>query len=160
MPPRPPIVDPASINLENVVISREEIREFVPQRHAFEMLHGIVHFDAENAISVAYKDIGDDEFWVEGHIPGRPLFPGVLMIETAAQLCAYTFCRIHDEQRFFAFGGTDAVRFRGTVTPGDRLIIMARSRKMRRGVGIYESQAFVAGKLVFEAVITGMVLPE
>jgi 3-hydroxyacyl-[acyl-carrier-protein] dehydratase len=156
----PPILDPESIDLEQVLVTREGLRDFIPQRHDFEMLHGLLYFDTESAISVAYKEIHEDEFWVAGHIPGNPLFPGVLMVESAAQLCAYTFGRIQNEKRFFAFGGVDDVRFRGTVRPGDRLILMARARRMRRNLGIYDSQAFVDGKLVYEGVITGMVLPD
>ena len=159
MPGNEPIVDPGAIDCERVLAGRDEIREWVPQRHEFEMLDGILHFDEKAKVGVAFKEISPADFWVRGHIPGQPLFPGVLMIESAAQLCCYVFCRSQQEKRFFAFGGVDAVRFRGTVEPGDRLLLMAKARKTRSNLGIYETQGFVDGKLVFEAVITGMVLP-
>jgi 3-hydroxyacyl-[acyl-carrier-protein] dehydratase len=160
MPANEPIVDPGAIDCERVLAGRDAIREWVPQRHEFEMLDGILHFDAKEMVGVAFKEISPSDFWVRGHIPGQPLFPGVLMIESAGQLCCYVFCVAHAERRFFAFGGVDAVRFRGTVEPGDRLLLMARAKKMRSNLAIFDTQGFVEGKLVFEAVITGMVLPD
>ncbi len=154
-----PILDPTAIDGERVLAGRDAIREWVPQRHEFEMLDGILHYEPEGMVGVAYKQISPTDFWVRGHIPGLPLFPGVLMIESAGQLCCYVFCRTNRERRFFAFGGVDDVRFRGTVKPGDRLILMAKARKARANLGIFETQGYVDGKLVFEAVITGMVLP-
>ena len=159
MPANAPILEPDGLDCERVLVGREGIREWVPQRYEFEMLDGILHFEAEGMVGVAFKEISPSDFWVRGHIPGLPLFPGVLMIESAGQLCCYVFCRANQEKRFFAFGGVDAVRFRGTVKPGDRLLLMAKARKARANLGIFETQGFVDGKLVFEAVITGMVLP-
>jgi len=159
MPANAPILQPGTLDVEQVLVDREGIRAWVPQRHEFEMLDGILHYDESALIAVAVKEISPDGYWVRGHIPGRPLFPGVLMIESAAQLCCYCFCRAGGEKRFFAFGGVDGVRFRGTVVPGDRLILMVKAKKARSNLGVFDTQGFVDGKLVFEAVVTGMVLP-
>ena len=159
MPAPDPIFPPQSIDPSRVIVGREGIREWVPQRHEFEMLDGILHYDEAAQIAVAIKTLGEREFWVRGHIPGRPLFPGVLMIESAAQLCCYLFCRMNREKdRFFAFGGVDSVRFRGTVKPGDRVLLMTRARKIRSNLGVFDTQAFVDQKLVFDGIVTGMVL--
>jgi len=160
MPATAPILRPQSIDPARVLASRPGIREWVPQRHEFEMLDGILHYDEAEQVAVAFKELGGEEFWVRGHIPGRPLFPGVLMIESAAQLCCYLFCRMQNEKkRFFAFGGVDEVRFRGTVKPGERVVLMARARRIRATLGVFDTQAFVGDRIVFEGIVTGMVLP-
>lgn len=160
MPASAPILQPEALDPKQVLVGKEGIRVWVPQRHEFEMLDGILHYDEQAQVAVAFKQLTDQEFWVRGHIPGRPLFPGVLMIESAAQLCCYAFCRMQNErERFFAFGGVDTVRFRGTVKPGDRVLLMARAKKIRSNLGVFDTQAFVANRLVFEGIVTGMVLP-
>jgi 3-hydroxyacyl-[acyl-carrier-protein] dehydratase len=160
MPAAAPILEPDAIDLHRVLVDRAGIREWVPQRHEFEMLDGILHYDEAAQVAVAFKQLGRDEFWVRGHVPGRPLFPGVLMIESAAQLCCFLFCRMHREKkRFFAFGGVEGVRFRGTVEPGARIVLMARGEKIRSNLGVFSTQAFVDGRVVYEGTITGMVLP-
>src|SRR5918999_3059614 len=80
MPPQL-LYDIAGIDLNRVVYDQEAIRECNPQRGDMEHLNAIVYAEPELGRIIGYKDVRDDEFWVEGHIPGRPLLPGVLMIE-------------------------------------------------------------------------------
>ncbi len=68
-----------------------------------ELLSGIVHVDDDADTVIGVKDVTDHEFWVRGHIPGRPLMPGVMMIECAAQLCAYQTMKRHPEMGFIGF---------------------------------------------------------
>jgi len=105
---------------------------------------------------IGFKDVRDDEFWVRGHIPGRPLFPGVLMCEAAAQLCSYYYRRYGGSNRFVGFGGMDKVKFRGQVVPGDRLILLARVIRLGTRRAVFEVQGIVDGRVVFEGVVTGM----
>jgi 3-hydroxyacyl-[acyl-carrier-protein] dehydratase len=104
-----------------------------------------------------------NDWWTEDHIPGRPMFPGVLMIEAAAQLSAYDFSahRVPAEvpdDKFVGFGGVDSVRFRGLVTPDCRLIIAATLRKNSRRMFRYETQGFVDQTLVFQSEIIGVIV--
>src|SRR5437773_2822562 len=88
MPP-PYHLDPAELDLGRIVADIEAIRRINPQRFEMEQLSAIVHIDPERQVIAGYKDVGVDEFWVRGHMPGYPLLPGVLLCEAAAQLCSY-----------------------------------------------------------------------
>ena len=81
-----PILDLATLNLEDVAVSKEAILELNAQREEFEQLDKIISIDLESGLAVGIKRQTADEFWTRGHIPGRPIMPGVLMIEMAAQL--------------------------------------------------------------------------
>ena len=81
-----PLVELSKLDLSQDVVSEEELRSLVPHREQFQLLDGICHFDAEQGLVVGYKDWGDDPWWGRGHIPGRPLMPGVLMVEALAQV--------------------------------------------------------------------------
>ncbi len=156
------ILDPAEIDFDHVIAGIEEIRRFNPQRFEMEQLTAIVHFDSERMICVGYKDISDEEFWIRGHMPGAPLMPGVLMCEAAAQLAGFFVARADlMKGRLLGFGGLDEVRFRDTVSPGDRLVVVAQQLKVRPGTMlICRFQAFVRESLVCEGQLRGIALPE
>jgi 3-hydroxyacyl-[acyl-carrier-protein] dehydratase len=86
--------------------------------------------------------------------------PGVLMVEAAAQLCAWTMAAFVEMPpgKFFAFAGIDGARFRGQVVPGDRLLLAARVNRVRRSLATYDTQAWVRGELVFEGQILGVLI--
>jgi 3-hydroxyacyl-[acyl-carrier-protein] dehydratase len=151
----PFLFDISSLDLNKVVFPIEEIRKVIPQRHEMEMLSGIL-FDEDDTLAVGYKDVTLDEFWVRGHIPGRPLMPGVLMIECAAQLCAFCTMRRQPEMGFVGFAKCDEVRFRGVVVPPTRLLMIAKMVEMGRRRAVAQCQGICNGSLVFEATITGM----
>ena len=155
MPPKT-LVDLGSLDLSRLVAGPDEIRRFNAQRYEMEQLDGIIHLDVDQGLIVGFKDVGDDEFWVRGHIPGRPLFPGVLMCEAVAQLCSYYYKAASREERFLGFGGLDDVKFRGEVAPGDRLILVARCNELRSRRATFSCQAFVDGRMVYQGTIIGM----
>jgi 3-hydroxyacyl-[acyl-carrier-protein] dehydratase len=156
MPPKP-LIELSRVDPARVLVDREGIYRVNPHRHEFQQLDGICLLDRTERMLAGFRDIRADEFWVRGHIPGRPIFPGVLMIETAAQLVSYYVMSGPERQGdFLGFGGVDEVKFRGTVQPGNRIIMLGRmlEERPRRCVGA--TQGFVDGQMVYEGVITGM----
>lgn len=154
MPPKL-IFDITGIDLDKVVYDQDAIRQMNPQRDDMEMLNAIVHLDDQTHRIVGYKDIREDEFWVTGHIPGRPLFPGVLMIEAGAQLASFYTKQALKWEGFVGFGGVDGVKFRAQVTPGCRMYILGQRIWERHRRICCQVQGLVNGNLAFEATIVG-----
>ena len=152
-----PLDDPLRWMDAPLVYDQEQVHERIPQRHEMALLQGIVTHDPETHFAVGIHDAPHDAFWVRGHIPGRPLMPGIVMVETAAQLSAFcsSFIVPPDEGGLFGFAGLDDCRFRGQVQPGDRLVLMAKAKRVRRNMAQFDTQAFVGDQLVFEGVILG-----
>lgn len=156
--PQDILIDLNNIDLNKPIIDIEGIRAVVPHRYEMEQLSGIIKYSIEEGIIVGYKDVSNNEFWIKGHVPGRPLMPGVIMLEAAAQLCTYYYKQTTKDERFLGFGGVDKVKFRGKVVPGDKLIIIAKNKELRSRRAVFDTQGVVDGKLVFEGIIIGMVV--
>jgi 3-hydroxyacyl-[acyl-carrier-protein] dehydratase len=146
------------IDLARPIASREEIYAKLPHRFEFMQLDAIVHVDREAGLAVGLRRVREDEFWVRGHIPGMPLFPGVLMLETAAQMASYVSQLVQPGDGFLAFGGLDNVKFRMAVTPPATMFIILKMIEVRPRRTVCDVQGVVDGKLVFEARITGLPL--
>jgi 3-hydroxyacyl-[acyl-carrier-protein] dehydratase len=163
MPPKP-LLDLSKLDPNRVVVDIEGIRSANPQRHEFEQLSWLCHVDIDVAgltgELAGVLEIPPEPFWARGHIPGRPLMPGVLMVESAAQLCSYAIRQMYDpadhDERLFGFAGLENVKFRGTVLPGQRLLVVGKSVEVRPRRGIFDTQAYVDASLVFEGRIIGM----
>jgi 3-hydroxyacyl-[acyl-carrier-protein] dehydratase len=154
MPPQF-LFDLSGIDLNRVAFGPDEIRKMNPHRGNMELLHGVIWADTERQEIVGYKDVRDDEFWVAGHIPGRPLFPGVLMIETAAQLASFYTKKYLDWPGFVGFGAANNCRFRMAVSPGVRMIFLAKLVWHRHRRILCNVQGLVDGQLAFEGDIVG-----
>ena len=153
----PPLQFPLhDLDLTRVVMSKEQIYSLLPHRHEFMLLDGILHLDVPGRTVVAYHDVREDEWWVKAHIPGRPLMPGVLMIETAGQMVSIYYSQAVGPGRFIAFGGVDQVKFRDAVVPPARLILLAKALEVRPRRMVSSFQGLVGDKLVVEGRITGL----
>ena len=148
-------------NYDKPLISLDEIRRVNPQRHEMEQLSGIVYISetADPIEVIGFKDLGEDEFWVKGHMPGYPLMPGVLICECAAQLAGF-YARKFDVLKagdYIGFGGMDEVRFRKPIYPPSRLIIAARSTRIKPKMRAeFEFQAVVNNELVAQGSLHGV----
>lgn len=145
-------------DLNQVAISAEELDVHLPQTGDMRQIDNMAWVNDEASLCISVKNVRDDEFWVAGHIPGRPLYPGVLMIEAAAQASSVLYRLKAKNDVFVGFTRCNNVVFRGQVVPGDTLYIITREVEFRMRRFIAENQGIVNGQLVFEASVTGMIL--
>lgn len=155
------LVDLSLVDFDRPVATLDDIRRYNPQRFEMEQLTAVVYVDESQYACVGYKDITNQEFWVRGHMPGLPLMPGVVMLEAIAQLCSFVTQR-YDllGAEMVGFGGLEDVRFRDPVLPGDRLIVMCKLEKVRRGrIIICSFQGVVKDRIVVEGTLKGIPIP-
>ena len=155
------LVDLSQVDFSRPIATLDEIRKYNPQRFEMEQLTAVVYANEEDFSCVGYKDVSHDEFWVRGHMPGMPLMPGVVILEAIAQLCSFVTQR-YDllGADIVGFGGLEDVRFRDSVLPGDRLIVMCRLSKVRRGrMIVCDFQGVVKDKIVAEGILKGVPIP-
>ncbi|MBN2064968.1 MAG: beta-hydroxyacyl-ACP dehydratase [Sedimentisphaerales bacterium] len=157
MPPKW-LFDIGEIDLNKVVFDTAAIESINPQSFEMRQIDAIVHFDPARQEIIALKEVKPDEFWVRGHIPGRPLYPGVLMVEAAAQMSSIAAIKAGGETRFIGFGGIENVKFRKQVVPGDKLYILGKFIKMTPRKFVMAVQGIVDGVMAFEGEIIGMPL--
>ncbi len=158
MPITAPLIVPTDFDVERIAIPIEEIRRSNPHRGSMEQLDGILRFDPEQKLVVGIRRIRPDAFWTEGHFPGNPILPGVLMVESQGQLCTYYYMRVwrREDGRPLGFAGLDGWRFRAPVRPGDTLLLVAKALDLRERRAEFATQTFCGTKLVAEGNIIGM----
>jgi 3-hydroxyacyl-[acyl-carrier-protein] dehydratase len=133
------------------MIEIDEILTLLPHRYPFLLVDRVEEFEPEKRI-VGIKNVTFNEPFFPGHFPGKPIMPGVLIIEALAQtggiLAFKSFPDLTGDVRFI---GIDRARFRRPVVPGDQLKLVLTVVKHRREVWVFEAEAFVDGKKVAEA---------
>jgi 3-hydroxyacyl-[acyl-carrier-protein] dehydratase len=153
-----PLIDLSTIDLTNIVISADKVGEMNLQAGDMRQLDHIAHISDDKLTAVGVKKVGKNEFWVAGHIPGRPIYPGVLMIEAAAQISSILYHINAEVNHFMGFTRCDNCSFREQVFPGDTLALVSIIRKFQRRRFVCDAQGYVDGKFIFEVQITGMMI--
>lgn len=132
-----------------VKIEIPKILEILPQRYPFVMVDRVVELVPHERIR-GVKMVSYDEPWAQGHFPGRPVFPGVLILESLAQiggLLAYASEPFDASRSLMYFLGIDKAKFRHVVTPGDRLDLHVEVMSHRSNVWKLHGEATVEGTL-------------
>jgi 3-hydroxyacyl-[acyl-carrier-protein] dehydratase len=128
-------------------LGRSEIEAILPHREPFLLLDEVTEIEP-GARVVARKRVREDEWYLAGHFPGRPIMPGVLMVEAMAQAGAVAVLSEPDNRGKLAlFAGIDDVRFKQIVRPGDELEVTCELERLRGPVGRGKAKATVDGKL-------------
>ena len=129
------------------------VMELLPHRYPFLLIDRITGIDSGHSLS-AIKNVTINEPFFQGHFPGQPVMPGVLILEAMAQatgLLAFSDMGEARATKLYLLVGIDKARFRGQVTPGDQLALEIELQRTMRGIGIYACQAKVYGKVVADA---------
>jgi 3-hydroxyacyl-[acyl-carrier-protein] dehydratase len=138
------------------IFDKDAINKVNLQRYEMQQLDGVLWYDKDKYLILGYKDITENEFWVKGHIPERPIMPGVIMIESAAQLSSFFVKQIYGLQGFIGFASIDQAKFRSVIEPGSRLYMLAHITKFKSRKYTCMIQGVVDGKMVFDTTVSGL----
>jgi 3-hydroxyacyl-[acyl-carrier-protein] dehydratase len=141
----------------------DDILKCLPHRYPFLMVDRIINIDRDES-AIGIKNVSFNEPIFQGHFPGKPVFPGVLIIEAMAQT-AGAIVIAHDSamgvsKSIVLMLTIDKAKFRKPATPGDQIEFHIRKIQRRRTVGRYEAKAMVNGVLIAEAEVGAMIVPE
>ena len=142
-----------------VIFDINAILNILPHRYPFLLIDKIVEFKLDEKI-VSIKNVTMNEPFFQGHFPGNPIMPGVLILEAMAQTGGIMMLNGNDKikESVVYFMGIDKARFRKPVLPGDTLVIEATMTNMRRSVCQFDAKAYVRGELVCEASLMATVV--
>lgn len=135
------------------MLQSQEIQEIIPHRYPFLMVDRIIELE-EGKRAVGIKNVSGNEPFFQGHFPGHPVLPGVLIMEALAQVGAVVILKMPAYAGWLAlFAGLDDVKFRGQVLPGDQLRLEVELIKFRKTFGVAQGKAYVGEALVAEGIL-------
>lgn len=134
-----------------------EIRELLPHRFPFLLVDRVIALEPYKQIT-AIKNVTANEHFFEGHFPGNPVMPGVLIIEAMAQAAGIlgfkSLGKTPDDGSIYMFAGIDNARFKRQVVPGDQLELVVDYVADKRNIWKFSGKAFVDGELAASVDIT------
>ncbi|PCH52646.1 MAG: 3-hydroxyacyl-[acyl-carrier-protein] dehydratase FabZ [Cellvibrionales bacterium] len=134
----------------------EEIKKFLPHRYPYLLVDRVVEIELGKRI-LALKNITANEEVFNGHFPGKPIFPGVMIIEAMAQAAGLlgfaTVNKQPEDNALYLFAGVDGVRFKRPVVPGDQLMLEAEIDSTKRNIWRFKCRSTVDGQLTCKATI-------
>lgn len=135
-------------------LSSVEIQKIIPHRYPFLLVDKIVEMEpGKRAIGI--KNVTINEPFFQGHFPGQPIMPGVLIVEAMAQVAAVICMGLEDNKgKLGVFTGIDHCKFRRQVVPGDVIRMEVEMTAFRRGIGKAEAKAYVDDQLACSANLT------
>jgi 3-hydroxyacyl-[acyl-carrier-protein] dehydratase len=138
----------------------QEILDLLPHRYPFLLIDRIVEFERGKR-AVAIKNVTINEPFFQGHFPGRPIMPGVLVVEAMAQAGAVLMLSEMPDRhsKLAVFTGIDNAKFRRQIVPGDQLRIEVDVLSFRTRAGRMAGKAYIDGKVACEATLTCMIVP-
>ena len=137
-------------------LNKEQIKKILPHREPFLFVDEIVEVLPGKYV-IGKKIIRKDEVFFKGHFPGFPIFPGVLIVETAAQVSAFIILTMPGKENLFGyFTGIDHFKFRKVVKPGDVLIVKSEVVFYGHGIAKSKAKVFVKEQLVADGIVSAM----
>lgn len=144
----------------DALLDIRRIQKILPHRYPFLLVDKVIEIDGDRFIR-GVKNVTYNEIFFQGHFPGTPIMPGVLVLEAMAQVCGLLFAqKLEHTGKLALMLGMDEVKMRKAVVPGDQLILTAEAVKVRSKIAICRCQALVAGIKVAEAEIKFMLVDE
>ena len=136
------------------VLTRTEIEAILPHREPFLLIDEVLELEPGERV-VARKTVRPDEWYLAGHFPGRPVMPGVLIVEAMAQTGAVAVLAEEENRgRIALFAGIDDTRFKRIVEPGDELQLECTLEQVRGPIGKGRARATVDGQLAARGTLT------